>query len=350
MLSIGAAVLLPRQVFAQGFAGLGESAQGYAPVTPGRTFSFPADHGTHPDFRIEWWYVTANLEGVDGAHYGAQWTLFRQAMAPNDRSEDWDSRQFWMGHAAITSATTHRFAENLSRGGVGTAGAEAAPFQAWIDAWHLKARDSFDAMRVAPLDLAASGNGFSIALNLDADALLALQGDGGFSVKSDQGQASYYYSQPFFRAAGRIAIDGQSVEVTGRAWLDREFSSQPLAANQSGWDWMSLHLSDDEKLMLFRLRGKDGSGFVSGNWITRGAPTVQLGAKEIEMMPLASSQIAGRSVPTSWRVRIASRGLDVTLAPLNPQSWMATRFAYWEGPVRFKGSRDGVGYLEMTGY
>src|SRR6516162_2814932 len=84
-----------RRALAQGFAGLAESAQGYAQVTPGRHFSFPADHGPHPDFRIEWWYVTANLVDGDGAAYGAQWTLFRQALAPGERSEGWDNQQIW---------------------------------------------------------------------------------------------------------------------------------------------------------------------------------------------------------------------------------------------------------------
>ena len=238
----------------QGFAGLGRDASGFAAVTPGRTFAFPADHGPHPDYRIEWWYVTANLSDANGARYGAQWTLFRQAMAPGDRGEGWDSRQIWMGHAAVTSARTHRFAETLSRGGIGTAGVDAAPLHAWIDDWSLRGGDGFDALRMAPLDLRTSAADFSVALALTADAPLVLQGDGGFSRKSDREQASYYYSQPFFRAAGRIAIDGEAVDVTGQAWLDREWSSQPLSGDQTGWDWLSLHLHDGAKLMLYRLR------------------------------------------------------------------------------------------------
>jgi predicted secreted hydrolase len=341
---------LPRHLNAQGFAGLGESADGFAPVTSGRTFTFPADHGSHPDFRIEWWYVTANLTDAGGARYGAQWTLFRQAMTPGDAGEGWDSRQIWMGHAAVTSAATHRFAEAFSRGGVGTAGVDASPLNAWIDAWQLKAGDGFDSARVSPLDLTASAADFSVTLRLESDAPLALQGDGGYSRKSERGQASYYYSQPFFRATGGIAIDGRAAEVTGQAWLDREFSSQPLSGEQTGWDWLSLHLGDDAKLMLFRLREKNGGSFLSGNWIAKNSRTVQLNANDITMTPLDLSKVAGRSVPTSWRIKVASRGLDVTLTPLNPQSWMGTRFPYWEGPVSFTGSSNGVGYLEMTGY
>lgn len=350
ILMAGMAAMLPKSSRAQGFAGLGRDADGFAAVTPGRAFSFPDDHGPHPGYRIEWWYVTANLSDANGARYGAQWTLFRQAMMPGNSGEGWDSKQIWMGHIAVTNAVTHRFAETLSRGGIGTAGVAALPLHAWIDDWSLQGGDGFDAMRVTPLDLRADAADFSVALTLQANAPLALQGDAGFSRKSDEEQASYYYSQPFFRAMGRIAIDGKPVDVTGHAWLDREWSSQPLSVNQTGWDWLSLHLDDGAKLMLYRLRGRDGVAYVSGNWIAPDASSVQLSSREITATPLAMSAVAGRQMPKSWRITVASRGIEIVTTPLNPQSWMATRFPYWEGPIGFSGSHSGVGYLEMTGY
>src|SRR6187397_1743352 len=186
------------KALAQGYAGLGESPDGFAKVVPGRAFAFPADHGPHPEFRIEWWYVTANLTDGAGNAYGAQWTLFRQALRPGATLEGWATQQAWMGHAAVTRADTHRSHEASGRGGVGQAGAEAIPFQAFIDAWQLRALDGFDAATVAPLELSASAADFSYALKLNANRPLVLQGDGGFSKKSEREQASYYYSQPFF--------------------------------------------------------------------------------------------------------------------------------------------------------
>ena len=109
--------------------GSDEKAAGFAPVVPGRTFSFPADHGPHPEFRIEWWYVTANLKDAAGTAYGAQWTLFRQALRPGAMLEGWATQQVWMGHAAVTRADTHRSHETFARGGVGQAGVEAVPFR-----------------------------------------------------------------------------------------------------------------------------------------------------------------------------------------------------------------------------
>jgi predicted secreted hydrolase len=339
-----------KTTLAQGFAGLGMASEGFAPVVPGKVFAFPADHGAHPDFRIEWWYVTANLKDSTGAAYGAQWTLFRQATRPGAEEQGWANRQIWMGHAAVTRADTHRYSETFARGGVGQAGVEVGPFQAWIDSWRMRGLDHFNDRTIAPLELNASGADFSFMLRLDADRPLVLQGDGGYSRKSERGQASYYYSQPFFAATGSLAIDGKPVEVTGQAWMDREWSSQPLASDQTGWDWFSLHLNDNEKLMLFRLRQRDGHPYCSGNWIVGDGTTEQMTSADITMTPKSWTGLEGRTLPTAWDIAIPRRGLRIACVPLNPRSWMGTSFPYWEGPISFAGSHTGVGYLEMTGY
>jgi hypothetical protein len=142
-----------KTALAQGFAGLGKEASGFAAVTPGKRFAFPADHGPHPDYRIEWWYVTANLVDTRGAAYGAQWTLFRQAMTPGEQQEGWANQQIWMGHAAVTRADTHRFSETFARGGVGQAGVELKPFLAWIDSWQMRGIEPMRDDAIAPLQL-----------------------------------------------------------------------------------------------------------------------------------------------------------------------------------------------------
>ncbi len=338
------------RALAQGFAGLGRDADGFAAVTPGRVLAFPADLGAHPEFRIEWWYLTANLNDAAGNAYGAQWTLFLQAMAAGPQREGWSNPQIWMGHAAVTSAQVHRYSEAFARGGVGQAGVTATPFRAWIDAWEMHALEGFSDATTAPLEVTASGATFSYQLRLQTQQSPVLQGDAGYSRKSERGQASYYYSQPYFAASGRLTIDDKAVPVTGRAWMDREFSSQPLASDQTGWDWFSLHLDGGEKLMLFRLRQSKGESYFSGNWISRDGRSEQIASNEIALTPTAFTEVAGRKIPTSWRVGIASRGLQIETSPLNPQAWMGTSFPYWEGPIAVTGSQSGVGYLEMTGY
>jgi predicted secreted hydrolase len=350
---VGSALLLGlghNAARAQGFAGLDEGAEGFAPVVPGKIFSFPADHGPHPDFRIEWWYLTANLKDSAGAAYGMQWTLFRQTARPGAQGEGWANQQLWMGHAAVTRADTHRASEKFARGGVGQAGVETRPFQAWIDNWQMRELEGMRDDAIAPLELTAEAADFSYTLRLDADHQLVLQGDAGYSRKSEREQASYYYSQPFFKAAGRIAIDDKPVEVTGLAWMDREWSSQPLASDQSGWDWLSLHFNSGEKLMLYRMRQTDGNHYASANWILPDGKSRLIASADITMTPKSFTGIGERKIPTTWEIAIAPLALRISCVPLNPKSWMGTSFAYWEGPISFEGSHTGVGYLELTGY
>jgi len=341
---------LGSKVWAQGFAGLGESANGFEAVVAGKTFSFPGDHGPHPSSRIEWWYVTANLVAANGTAYGAQWTLFRQAVAAGGPQEGWANQQIWMGHAAVTRADTHRYAQTFARGGVGQAGVEAQPFRAWIDAWEMRANDPMNVDAMAPLELSASGENFSYALRLEAERPLVLQGDGGYSRKSLREQASYYYSQPHYRVKGSVVIDDKPTDVTGQAWLDREWSSQPLAPDQSGWDWLSLHLAAGDKLMLYRMRQTGGQHYGSGKWFAPDGSSTLLTTTDITMTPKVFTEIEGRKIPTAWHIAIPKLSFAIDCTPLNAKSWMGTSFPYWEGPINFAGSHTGLGYLEMTGY
>jgi predicted secreted hydrolase len=338
------------QAPAEGFASMGSDAAGYAAVLPETTLTFPEDHYPHPDFRIEWWYVTATLTGNDGEDYGAQFTLFRYRTDPDAEGEGWESPQFWMGHAAATSAETHRAAERLARGDVGQAGV-ARPFEAWIDDWSLASTappgtDPFERMT-----LRAGGDGFSYDLAMTAEQPLVLHGRDGFSVKSDRGHASHYYSQTAFAVTGTLSIDGRTVTVTGNAWLDREWSSQPLDADQTGWDWFSLHFDDGSRLMVYRLRMDDGSrSRTVGTHVAFNGTVTPLEDGSIEMQPLGYADVEGRETPVRWRIDVPDLGVAIETQPLNAQSWNDLSVPYWEGPVYATGSHQGRGYLEMTGY
>ena len=335
-------LLWPITASAQGFAGLGTDVDGFSSPQRPAQFDFPIDHGPHYDYRIEWWYLTANLEGLDGTPYGLQWTLFRSALT-SDGGKGWSSPQLWMGHAAVTTPDAHFVTERLARGGIGQAGVQADPFEAWIDDWQLVGPD------FATLTVTASGPDFAYDMVLNSDGPLVFHGDEGYSLKSAEGQASYYYSQPFYAIEGTLILPTGTIEVAGDAWLDREWSSQPLSDNQTGWDWFSLSF-EDGKLMGFRLRQTDGSDYTSATWIDPDGTTTSYSNSAFEAEPVAISDIGGRDVPTTWNVRLADRGVDVEVTAINPQAWMNTSVPYWEGPITVQGSHTGRGYLEMTGY
>ena len=331
---------LPLASLAQGFAGLGSGAEGFKFPETNPTFQFPSDDGSHPDFRIEWWYLTANLQDADERDYGLQWTLFRTALTPKD-DEGWSSPQLWMGHAAVTTPDAHFVAERLARGGVGQAGVTADPFEAWIDEWIFSGLDSGAVLR-------AAGANFAYDMAMYAIGPRVLHGTDGYSVKSTDGQASYYFSQPFFKIEGTLQLPMGDVSVSGEAWLDREWSSKPLGSDQTGWDWFSLSFDDGSKLMGFLLRGD--SVFTQATLIDEEGTPIAYPDGAFAAEPIKQSQVAGRDVPTTWRVILPDAGINVVVTALNTQSWMDTTIPYWEGPVRVTGSHTGRGYLEMTGY
>ena len=341
--------LWPSTAVPQGFAGLGSAADGFAIPQRGTAFDFPTDHGPHPEYRIEWWYLTANLRDAMGHEYGVQWTLFRSALSPETR-QGWQSSHLWMGHAGLTTADHHFSAERLARGGIGQAGAHPAPFEAWIDDWTMATLAEDGADMLTALHVTAQGQTFAYDLTMAATGPIIFHGDAGYSVKSADGQASYYYSQPFYQAQGTLTLPSGSVAVTGTAWLDREWSSQPLSETQDGWDWFSLRFDDGTRLMAFGLRGHDQATFTAATWITPDGVTEHYPDGALRLTPLTCAQVADRTVPVRWRVDLPARGLSVETEPINPHSWMDVSIPYWEGPFQFSGSHTGVGYLEMTGY
>ena len=331
---------LTQGAFAQGFAGLGQTPEGFALPDPETRFDFPAEHGPHPMFRIEWWYVTANLKGPDGADYGIQWTLFRNGLRPTGAPED----QAWMAHAAISAPSGHRFAERFARGGIGQADVTAQPFDAFIDEWQMAGADLSD------INLTAQGSDFAYDIRLSTDRPFVAQGIEGYSVKSQAGQASHYYSQPFYQIEGTLFLDDREIPVTGQGWLDREWSSQPLTETQTGWDWLSLHLEGGDKLMVYSLRDSAGPDYIVGTWTTPDGTPDPLEPGEITLTALSKATVAGREVPIKWSVTLPERDLEITAEALYPDSWMGTLVPYWEGPVRVTGTHSGMGYLEMSGY
>lgn len=331
---------------AQGFANLGSDAEGFALPRSEYTIQFPQDHAAHPEFRVEWWYITANLTAPDGTPYGLQWTLFRTALSPQ-HGQGWDSRQMWMGHAAVTGPNMHVVSERLARGGIGQAGVslQETGFSAWIDNWGFDGDSGLTEMH-----LSASAPDFSYDMSLTASGPLVLQGKQGYSIKSPDGRASHYYSQPFYEIAGQLDLPDGPIAVSGTAWLDREWSSQPLGSDQTGWDWFSLSFEGGAKMMGFALRSETKGRFTSATWIAADGTATPYADGAFQATPLKTSKVAGRNVPTGWRVRLPERGLDVTVSALNRASWMGTSVPYWEGPVHVSGSHRGRGYLEMTGY
>jgi len=363
---------------------------GYALALEPREFVFPSDHGPHPAFRTEWWYVTANLDGVDGRRFGVQFTLFRSALAPAGRelvmpegddppvrfpgttassgeASPWSTRQVYMGHLAVTDVRGDAFheAERFTRGSTGLAGGTADPLRIWMDDWGLRGGGAMDpdaptAGPVFPLTVRADADPVAVQLELTPAKPLVLQGERGLSQKGPEpGNASFYYSFTRLEASGTVTVDGVPHAVTGSAWLDREWSTSALSDEQVGWDWFALQLEDGRDLMVYRLRRADGTTdpLSEGVQVLQDGTALRLEADDFVLTELGRwrSPLDGTVYPSGWRIQVPDEGLDLEVIPVREDQELNVSVRYWEGAVdvRGTGASEGVagrGYVELTGY
>ena len=234
----------------------------------------------------------------------------------------------------------------------------AEPFAAWVDDWSMSSVGASIGTGAGhewlPLRVQARQDDHGADLQLESRGPIVLQGQRGFSQKHPEGGGSYYYSQPFLAARGTLRIDGETVPVTGQAWLDREWSSQFLRQDQAGWDWFALHLDSGEKLMLFRLRSRDGGAdFLHAVLIAPDGRKQPLDTAQLQLEVLRETRVRGRKLPLHWRLGLPGIGRLLEVSPVHPDQWMDVDFPYWEGAVRVHGEgpeNSGQGYMELTGY
>lgn len=325
-------------------------------------WSFPRDHGNHPEFQIEWWYLTGNLTSSSGRPYGFELTLFRRGLfreAPQ-RESRWRMRDVFFGHFAVSNPGANRFfyAERADRGALGEAGSSEGTMEVWVGDWRIEEKPD------GSLRVHAAEKGRKLDLTLVPRKRPVLHGEAGLSRKAEEtGAASYYYSFTRLETEGMLEEEGKTVPVRGSSWFDHEFSSSTLGKNQVGWDWFALQLDSGEELMLYGLRNGEGSidSTAAGSWVeTDGTRRgLRYGEFAIERLGFWKSPHSGARYPAGWRIRIPSRGLDLKVDPRMADQELYLHalgeIAYWEGAVRVAGScrgkpLHGVGYVELTGY
>jgi predicted secreted hydrolase len=334
--------------------------EGYERALEPRELVFPEDHGPHPGFRTEWWYITGNLDSDDGRRFGYQFTIFRTALSPPDESdvlEGWSAPQLYMGHIGLTDGTSRSFRhdERLGRPAAGIAGAQADPFRVWIDEWELTSGSpSLDTMR-----LAATIDGDAIDLTLIPRKPMVLQGDRGFDRKGEgEGNASFYYSFTRIETLGTIEADGRLHSVRGWSWMDREWSTSVLGEGVEGWDWFALQLEDGRDIMFYQLRDADGNpvGDTGGAMVQEDGSYRKIETGEVRLTVLDRwTSPRGGAYPVRWRFEMPGVELSIEIRAIMQDQEMITAIRYWEGAVDIEGTSAGEpirgrGYVEMTGY
>jgi predicted secreted hydrolase len=327
----------------------------YAPVVPGRALEFPADHGSHPEFRTEWWYVTGWLQTAAGEPLGFQVTFFRTRPPVDETNPSaFAPRELVIAHAAVSDPRHDGLwhEQRIARAALGLAGSERGRADVWLDRWRL----SGDGAR---WHTTLAGETMALSLDLTATQSPLANGEAGLSRKGPAPlSASWYYSLPHLRVAGTVARGGGRAEaVTGSAWLDHEWSSEYLDTEATGWDWIGINLDDGGALMAFRMRGRDGAARWAGGTLRSADGAVRTfapGELRFEAGKTWQSPRTGTSYPVEWRIVAGDRTFD--LRPLLPDqendARLSTGAVYWEGAVTAleNGAHVGRGYLELTGY
>ena len=334
------------------------SEGGWAIAVPGYHITLPKDNYPHYDFRTEWWYFTGNLKTADGRPFGYQVTFFRYGYRPPGSRQPVSSRfvvdDVKFAHFAVTDVAADRFHfdSRVSRGAYGEAGFGDSQRLAWINGWELDLTGIFH--------LRAATKGYAIDLELTPVKPVMLQGQDGFSQKADGlGHASYYYSMPRLSTSGTVKVGSESYIVTGTSWYDREWATNQLTPEQSGWNWFAIQLSDGSDLMLYQMRLRDG-GFdshSSGKWIAPDGSSIDLQAKDFDLKAVRTwiSPVSKAVYPVYWTLTVPKLDLEMEISPAVENQELNVAVVYWEGCIRLKGRRhgmpvDGVGYMELTGY
>jgi len=327
----------------------------YPAVVPGQALRFPQDHGAHPAFRTEWWYVTGWLQAAEGPPIGFQLTFFRSRPPLDTRNPSrFAPGQLLFAHAALADPAVGSLLhdQRSARAGFGLAEAAVGDTRVHIGDWSL-ARDPDGAYRSR-----IPARDFTLELAFTPTSPILLEGDAGYSRKGRlPAQASYYYSRPQLAVGGHVTRGDVRTAVSGTAWLDHEWSSEVLAADGVGWDWTGINLDDGGAVMAFRIRDGAGKALWAGGTVRRAdGDTTVLRPDQIEFSPRRRwrSPRTGAEYPVSMRVRAGDLVLE--LEPLMDDQELDSRAStgavYWEGAVSALrgGRRVGRGYLELTGY
>lgn len=337
----------------------------YRQAAPGYRYEFPRDHGSHDEYRTEWWYYTGHLSTGEGRWFGFELTFFRRAVTPPGSPSSpsaWSVDHLYLAHAAVTDVSGRRFhyEEKISRAGLGKAGATRERLHVWIDRWHADARPEPGAAH----QLTAQTPNFSLDLQLTPQRPPVIHGRDGVSRKGAKSrETSHYYSFTRLATQGLLTLDGTEHHVTGLSWMDHEFGSGDLGEALVGWDWFSIQLTNQTEVMVYRLRRADGQADAasSGTVIRRDGQVLPLAARDVTLSVLDywNSPASTARYPHGWELRIPPADLVLTLHPLLKEQELitsrSTQVIYWEGAVGVTGQMegqpvDGQGYVELTGY
>ena len=334
---------------------------GYRIPTEYPAFVFPRDHGSHPEFRIEWWYITGHLHAANEDRYGFQATFFRYALKPNaeEGSNQFGDEHIYMAHMALSDIGQEEFyhEERLNRDGW-DAYCSTEKMDMQNGNWSLL-QDAKDRIGL----VATIQEEVQLDLTLDPAQPHVMFGEKGLSKKgAEKSACSWYITYPRLQVVGNIILNNKIIDVKGEAWMDHEISSSQLSEKQVGWDWLSVRFNDQTELMLYILRDVDGNPDPHSKlvWISTDGKLTHMGPDEFTWTTLRrwKSPDSQSNYPvenTLSGLRPDGSPYQLHIKPLFDEQELTGELggiAYWEGACDVLENGDPIGeaYMELTGY
>jgi predicted secreted hydrolase len=352
-------VILLLSTFTQALA-LSPQPSSFKVALPGYKYKFPADHRAHNEYRTEWWYYSGHLQAEGGKEFGFELTFFRSAVSPPGgiKGDVGAAHNAYMAHFTVTDVAKQKFyqEEKLSHSGLASSGASESTYKLWMGTWGVQ--------QVAGKHVLTAGDkDVSINLVLSEGKAPTIHGQNGISQKAPcAGCASHYYSLTRMPVNGKLTIAGKSLAVKGIAWMDHEFGTNQLSADEIGWNWYSIQLDDNTELMLYAMRLRNGQYDPSS------AGTIIFADGRLEHLAFSSYQVSAQSswssphtyanYPANWHVVVPGKNIDLNIEPLLADQEVVSisgENTYWEGACKVVGTKDGKpihgrAYVELAGY
>ena len=342
--------------------------EGFRVPQPHQALKFPRAHGSHPDFKIEWWYLTGHLQSNSGREFGFQVTFFRFAGTKGEiglEDPNFGQSQIYSTQVALTDigAGKFYFDERIDRNGWDAFASEDV-LDLKHGPWSMKMTDHLSEAIDVGFHIRDKA---ALKLRMRPTKPLVVFGPDGTSRKGpDPTARSYYITFTRLAVSGSIEIDGEILNLAGEAWMDHEISSQQLSENLEGWDWTAIQLDDGREIKAYLLRQTDGtpSEFSQLIWIDEAGRSVYQGygdegfswSKESYW----ESPVTGAVYPTTVTIETVDPKTGLwrllTLSPIVAEQELTGDLNgtnYWEGACRVTnkaGEWIGRAYLELAGY
>ncbi len=323
---------------------------------------------SQPNIQTQWWYFSGNLKSSEYRNWEYELVFFI-------RKTDLDFFGFWpmnkmrdqlfISHFALVDMDGTKDQKNFRyyhRGGIlaeAKGVSSTNKFEVQLENWSARQNEA------GQIRLTAFCEGDAIELDLTSLKNVIYHGENGFSQRSEDPRiASYHCSLTRLKTTGMVKSKGDKFQVSGFSWLDHEKMLAEPNRFTSGWDWFSIQLDNNEELMIYRFRNKNGSvdnQFSFGTYVEKDGRSRHIKFVDIQLQELSywQSDLSKGVYPVEWQIKILSEALEIHVRPhfhdceLNCVS--TTFVAYWEGPVWVSGKKanesiSGRGYQELCGY